>query len=231
MIDSLEDELAAIAEAERRLAERRREIARLVPPQPIAQARPRPAIPPPAPSADKEDSGVFRLPVLQEKPLTREQLRSRRVRQIRARTVSVKRLPKRVLEVGRALYPDAIEWRPRSRSDCAEGPRPCPFVACRYNLYLDVGRRTGSIKLNFPDLEPEDVATTCALDIADRGGATLEEVGALMNITRERVRQIEVKAFAKLEDGLTPWLDPDEQRTRTRAHQDVELDELEDDDT
>jgi hypothetical protein len=40
---------------------------------------------------------------------------------------------------------------------------------------------------------------TCALDVADRGGTTLEEVGAIMNLTRERIRQVEVKGLAKLE--------------------------------
>jgi hypothetical protein len=37
------------------------------------------------------------------------------------------------------------------------------------------------------------------LDVADRGGTTLEDVGAIMNLTRERIRQVEVKALAKLE--------------------------------
>lgn len=40
---------------------------------------------------------------------------------------------------------------------------------------------------------------TCALDVADRGGTTLEDVGAIMNLTRERIRQVEVKGLAKLE--------------------------------
>ncbi len=40
---------------------------------------------------------------------------------------------------------------------------------------------------------------TCALDVSDRGGTTLEEVGAIMNLTRERIRQVEVKGLAKLE--------------------------------
>lgn len=43
------------------------------------------------------------------------------------------------------------------------------------------------------------MAVSCALDIADSGGVRLEDVGALMNITRERARQIEVKALGKLE--------------------------------
>ena len=39
---------------------------------------------------------------------------------------------------------------------------------------------------------------TCALDIADRGGITLEEVGEIMNLTRERIRQVEVRGLLKL---------------------------------
>jgi hypothetical protein len=42
------------------------------------------------------------------------------------------------------------------------------------------------------------MSETCALDIADRGGTTLEEVGAIMNLTRERIRQVEVKGLAKM---------------------------------
>jgi hypothetical protein len=76
--------------------------------------------------------------------------------------------------------------------------RPCPFVSCKHHLYLDVSARTGAIKLNFPDLEVWEMTETCALDVADRGGTTLEEVGAIMNLTRERIRQVEVKGLAKL---------------------------------
>ena len=39
---------------------------------------------------------------------------------------------------------------------------------------------------------------SCALDIADRSGATLDEVGILMNVCRERVRQIEESALDKI---------------------------------
>jgi hypothetical protein len=66
-------------------------------------------------------------------------------------------------------------------------------------LYIDVSARTGAIKLNFPDLEVWELGESCALDVADRGGTTLEDVGAIMNLTRERIRQVEVKALAKLE--------------------------------
>jgi hypothetical protein len=134
-----------------------------------------------------------------EPEITREQRRSRRKRDVRARTISVKRMTKRELEIGRLLFPETDYWRPRNRAECAEGPRPCPFVSCKHHLFIDVSPRTGAIKLNFPDLEVWDLGESCALDVADRGGTTLEDVGAIMNLTRERIRQVEVKALAKLE--------------------------------
>lgn len=132
-------------------------------------------------------------------PITREQRRSRRKRDVRARTISVKRMTKRELEIGRLLYPETDYWRPRTRAECVDGPRPCPFVSCKHHLFIDVSPRTGAIKLNFPDLEVWELTESCALDVADRGGTTLEDVGAIMNLTRERIRQVEVKALAKLE--------------------------------
>ena len=101
--------------------------------------------------------------------------------------------------------------RPRTRAECAGAARPCMFVSCKHHLYLDVNPRTGSIKLNFPDKEIWELAETCALDVADRGGITLEEVGAIMNLTRERIRQGETRGLYKLRiaaDGGS--VDPDE---------------------
>jgi hypothetical protein len=134
-----------------------------------------------------------------EESITREQRRSRRKREIRARTISVKRMTKRELEIGRLLYPEMDYWKPRARSECQDAPRPCPYVSCKYHLYIDVSAKTGAIKLNFPDLDVWELPESCALDVADRGGTTLEDVGAIMNLTRERIRQVEVKALAKLE--------------------------------
>jgi hypothetical protein len=98
------------------------------------------------------------------------------------------------------LYPEEEYWRPRSRGECAEMERPCPFVSCKYHLYIDVHPVRGSIKVNFPDVEVWDMTDSCALDIADRGGITLEEVGEIMNLTRERVRQLETQGLARLQD-------------------------------
>lgn len=89
--------------------------------------------------------------------------------------------------------------RPRTRAECADGVRPCPYVSCRHHLYLDVNPETGSIKLNFPDLEPDEIEHSCALDVADEGGRTLEAVGKIVNLTRERIRQVETRALLRID--------------------------------
>jgi len=111
--------------------------------------------------------------------------------------------------------------RPTSREQCKGGVRPCPWVSCRYNLYLDV-RRDGIIKLNFPDRDPDEMTTSCALDLAEDGPRTLDQVAALMGMSRERARQIEEHAMNQirrdwhseellgdrlLEDGVDDGLD------------------------
>ena len=116
-----------------------------------------------------------------------KKLRSRRDRGIpRARSIRVRSLSAHEIRMGALMYPPVDE------------PRPCPWVACKHHLYLDVDGRTGTIKVNFPDLEPWELAHTCSLDVAERGGTTLEEVGEIMNLTRERIRQVEVRGLLAL---------------------------------
>lgn len=88
--------------------------------------------------------------------------------------------------------------RPRRRQDCADGPRPCPYVACKHHLYLDVSPATGTIKLNFPELEVWELTESCALDVADSGAQEVDHASHLLNVSRERIRQIEVVALSKL---------------------------------
>lgn len=140
--------------------------------------------------------------------------RSRRRRDRRAETLGMKTMlqERRAFQV---LYPDDGKRRlPMTRGECVDGPRPCPLVSCKWHLYLDVQRRTGSIKFNFPDLDPHQLVYSCALDLADRGGLVLEDVAAVMNMTRERVRQIELIAQERLEGALREAeLAPDELMT------------------
>ena len=116
----------------------------------------------------------------------------------RSKTIAPKRLTRDEKRLARELvYPEDVE-RPRTRAECLQMPRPCPFVSCEHHLYLDVNPDSGAIKLNFPHLEVWEMAETCSLDVADRGGITLEDVGAILNLTRERIRQVEVRGLVKI---------------------------------
>ncbi len=117
----------------------------------------------------------------------------------RSRTIPMRRLTREEIAEGIELAEYMDYRRPQRRADCASGPRPCPFVSCKHHLYLDVNPNTGSIKINFPDVEVWDMPHTCALDVAERGGITLEDVGSIMNLTRERIRQVEVSGLEKLQ--------------------------------
>jgi hypothetical protein len=93
------------------------------------------------------------------------------------------------------------EEMPRTRGDCAEGMRPCPWVRCRFHLYLDV-RADNVVRVNFADREPDEMFATCALDLAEDGPRTLEQVAGLMGMSKERARQIEEGALVKLKTHL-----------------------------
>lgn len=136
------------------------------------------------------------------KPPRPKRIRPRRSRP-RHRTVAAKDITKTSLreEWARlAMYDDVdaeLQPRPRTRAECPI-ERPCPWVGCVHHMFLDVNPETGSIIFNFPELEPWEMVTeSCELDLAARGGMTLEDVGTQMNITRERVRQLEVRALIK----------------------------------
>ena len=119
------------------------------------------------------------------------------------------------VEIGRLLWPEAVD-RPRIRADCPDtSAAPCPFVGCKWNTYLWV-KPSGALIFERPDLEPWEVPaeSSCTLDVIARGsadpkqlGLTLEEVGTVLNVTRERIRQIEAAALAKVYAALEDELD------------------------
>ena len=92
--------------------------------------------------------------------------------------------------------------RPRTREDCRGGVRPCPFVSCRHHLFLDVNEESGSVRFNFPGRTVAELPQTCALDVAEAGGLTLEQIGQLLGLTRERVRQLERQGLVLLLEAL-----------------------------
>ncbi|TAL29073.1 MAG: hypothetical protein EPN98_21770 [Phenylobacterium sp.] len=102
-------------------------------------------------------------------------------------------------------YPDVK--RPKTWGDCASELRPCPWVSCAFHLYLDVDPKSGAIKFNRPELQVHEMPETCCLDVADRGGETLDGVGQLLGVSRERVRQVEngaLKVAARHATDLEP---------------------------
>jgi hypothetical protein len=127
----------------------------------------------------------------------------------RKKTIPVKRITRDQIRTYnfelRAIGADDIDTRdrPRTRGECPK-VRPCPWVGCDGNLYLDVNPETGAITFNRPELEPWQMPAhqSCSYDIAELGGQTLEETADAINLTRERIRQIEVRMFFKLRERI-----------------------------
>lgn len=151
----------------------------------------------------------------------------------RKRTINLERLSLSARARARSLEERVDRSdRPLTRGDCVAGPRPCPWVSCKWHLALDARRYV--ITINYalegtPDVASREVAAgaeeidwdrmldTCALDVADRDGATLEEVAQRLNITRERVRQIEAVASRRARRAAEE-LASDEPSPRPRRH-------------
>lgn len=84
---------------------------------------------------------------------------------------------------------------PESRSECIDGPRPCPLVSCRFHLLLDVASDGRLYRArNFDEDATESILEalrampeTCALDVADRGGTTSRDIGEMMGVRRDTV--------------------------------------------
>lgn len=107
---------------------------------------------------------------------------------------------------------EGLPRRPATRGDCVDVPRPCPFVSCKFNLFLSVDKerrgRARDAKVQKDRLVfetahecPSEMApeVSCVLDVADRGPLTLDDIGGVLaGVTRERVRQIEASALAQL---------------------------------
>jgi hypothetical protein len=82
-----------------------------------------------------------------------------------------------------------------TRGACRKLSGPCPHAVCRFNLTTERRDNRGakSAQAHLPV-----VHESCALEAANQGGMTLEEIAARLSLTRERVRQIELGALKKL---------------------------------
>ena len=82
-----------------------------------------------------------------------------------------------------------IVSRPRSRADCIDGPRPCPWVSCRYHLHLDlVSRGRQDELLENPSFEWG--GESCALDVAERGPLTSREIAPLIGMSQSGCKEL-----------------------------------------
>jgi hypothetical protein len=142
--------------------------------------------------------------------------------QRRPRSLGIHPLGTRELKEKRRIDADpdlmlALAARPRTRRDCKDGPRPCPWAGCAMHLALYV-TPWGGPKVMFPDAEGgidfDAMPETCALDIAERGPATVELIATSLGFTDERVRQLQRAVERKLRPVLES-LRADDPRIRT----------------
>lgn len=97
-----------------------------------------------------------------------------------------------------AALQDERLWTTRPRRflnvvDCTmpPGTQPCTELDCRYHL-ASVGAGE-----HWPPRPTRD----CALAVANEGPRYLEEVGEVLGLSYERVRQIEERALTKLQNS------------------------------
>lgn len=124
--------------------------------------------------------------------------------------------PKVMLSLATELKADAEyaeKHRPKKRSDCFKDRmnggktlRQCKWFLCKYHLLFDISDKYGALKVNFPKVFDKGgvnlsaMKETCALDVAEKGGLTLDEVGVYMNHVRQGINLIELAGKAKLVD-------------------------------
>ena len=95
--------------------------------------------------------------------------------------------------------------RPADYTECMpgrwNGARPCPFVGCRYHMYLDVSK-AGTVIFNQPGIDVGEMDYSCAIDLAGAAvgrlgiGAHTDEhlmlsaIADHLSVTTERASQI-----------------------------------------
>jgi Sigma-70, region 4 len=176
--------------------------------------------------------GLPRNPMVEELPIWNNRVKESRPRAMRPETenrpmslgVAPLSLAERreVAEIEAELAREGISTaRPRQLSECPPAGRPCGFASCRHSLLVEIVpiERTGvaAVKLNWPGVDVDALEETCSLHAASRFArrqrtfpingrlqvlASTEEVGRLLNLSPERVSQIESEAIGKLRLAL-----------------------------
>lgn len=99
----------------------------------------------------------------------------------------------------RAVLHPMLRSRPRKRSQCIDGPRPCPWVSCRHHLAVDVvaGGQV-LVRASWDDDSSELQGPSCSLDLAAAGPQWISTVGGAMGFGDTRMLQIEREALMAL---------------------------------
>lgn len=112
------------------------------------------------------------------------------------------------------LEPPDEPRRPLVREECLQGPRPCPWLSCRYHMFEVLARKSGKTSIKQIARWDEDriaelvesLPATCCLDLVAQGRElTLQETGLVLNLTRERVRQIQQMGEEQLQAVGRDW--------------------------
>lgn len=115
------------------------------------------------------------------------------------RLAELTREAKKRRKAGLPASPKPAVPRPKTRADCVDGPRPCPWVGCRYHLYLDA-RPSGALRLMHGDdvAHLQTMPETCALDCAAKGPHDYDYLARAYNLTRQQVQSNAEFGMAKL---------------------------------
>lgn len=94
----------------------------------------------------------------------------------------------------------AHRQRPKTRADCINGPRPCPWVGCRYHLFLEIrqgGQGNGKLYFRWPGKELNECEHTCALDLAEEP-LTSYEIAQILGVSHQAILYAERQALQRL---------------------------------
>jgi len=116
------------------------------------------------------------------------------------RYINVNRLSK---AARKANGPTHEGWRPTCRSECANVPRPCPYVGCKYNLFLDVNESNGNIRLRWghEDATKAPEEWSCVLDVVHDHPEGIAPPDMKLNQTTANTHIIINGALAKLREA------------------------------
>jgi len=93
-----------------------------------------------------------------------------------------------------------IHRRPKRRSECLLGgwneSRFCLFVGCRHHLALVRIQKDQKVVLQSTPLD--ELAETCALDVADEGARGAGEIAELLGVSSKTVNDLLNSAMAKM---------------------------------